>query len=185
MCLKTSEQGFPAGSVVKNPPADAGDVGSILSPKQTPNHYLRILGSACLDMEGCMTGVEESRLKVWAELGPQTGSPQPGRDLDSRGRHAAEHCREAVIMSGMAPPWTEETRAARGGNTARGNENAWVGGGQLKPQFHRVPFYYILFRLMVRRGVNQHRKNNKICDINYLCELPRGSVNDSQGFAVP
>ena len=46
-----------------------------------------------------MTSVEESRLKVWAELGPQTGSPQPRRDLGSRGRHAAEHCREAVIMS--------------------------------------------------------------------------------------
>ena len=75
-----------------------------------------------------MTSVEESRLKVWAELGPQTGSPQPRRDLGSRGRHAAEHCREAVIMSGMAPPWTEEARAARRGNRARGNQNAWVGG---------------------------------------------------------
>ena len=43
----------------------------------------------------------------------------------------------------------------------------WVGGGggQLKPQFHRVTFSYVLFRLMVRRGVNQHRKNNKICDM--------------------
>ena len=117
-----------------------------------------------------MTSMEESRLKVWAELGPQTSSPQPGRDLGSRGRHAAEHCREAVIMSGMAPPWTEETRAARRGNRARGNQNAWVGGwggrgGQLKPQFHRVTFSYVLFRLMVRRGVNQHRKNNKICDM--------------------
>ena len=36
MCLKTSEQGFLAGSVVKHLPANAGDVGSILSPASCP-----------------------------------------------------------------------------------------------------------------------------------------------------
>lgn len=72
-----------------------------------------------------MTGVEESWLKVWAELGRQAGSPQPGRDLGSRGRHASEHRREAVIVSGMAPPQKKPEGTEQGETRTPGG----VGGG--------------------------------------------------------
>ena len=39
--LKSSHKGFPGGSVVKNPPANAGDTGSIPDPERShmPLHY--------------------------------------------------------------------------------------------------------------------------------------------------
>ena len=198
MCLKTSEQGFPAGSVVKNPPADAGDVGSILSPASCPQSRPPTIAS---EFWAQCAWTWRAVWPAWRKAGWRFG-----RSLDHKlaalnpGGTWVLGVGTQLSIAGrlwLCPGWPhhgQKKPEQQGEGTEQGETRmpglggggGWVGGGgQLKPQFHRVTFYYILFRLMVRRGVNQHRKNNKICDINYLCELPRGSVNDSQGFAVP
>ena len=52
--IKTSMLGFPAGSVVKNPPASAGDMGSIPEPGRSLCRGATRLHHSC----GCATATE-------------------------------------------------------------------------------------------------------------------------------